>query len=118
MSCSRGWCGTRPVGQAHDVYVRLDQSRDDRSAAEVDRAHVRDIAGNGIANRDEPPVPDRDHAGNGVPAIHRVDAAVDERERFIDCGRRGGRLRRNVRRALGRRRPDSRRGRRPEEPSA
>ena len=105
----------RPIGQAHDVHMGLDQSGDDRSSAEVDRAHVRNVAGRGVADRNESPVPDGDHARDSVPAVHRVDAAVHERERFIDCGRRGRRLRRSVRSDLRGSCPDSRRGRRPEE---
>jgi hypothetical protein len=41
------------------VDVRFDQSGHDRAVAEIDRAHVRDVARSGVADRDESPVPDR-----------------------------------------------------------
>ncbi|MNC90435.1 hypothetical protein D3C83_65340 [compost metagenome] len=70
----------RTVGKADDVDVRFDQAGDDRPAAQVDDAEV-GRPGDVPADGRKAPVADHDRVGDGAARVHRVDSAVDERER-------------------------------------
>jgi hypothetical protein len=67
-----------PVGQAHGVDVRLDQTGNRHAAAEVD--HAGTLGVDAPADVGEHAVLDQDLLDDGVAAVHGVDAAVHERE--------------------------------------
>ena len=70
-----------PVVDADDVTVRFDQAGKDGLAAEVDRPRRACRHRGGIrADCDEAAIPDRHGVGDGVGAVHGVDAAIDQNE--------------------------------------
>ena len=70
------------VPQAHDVDMRLDQSRHDRAAAQIDDANAGSRRRCGV-HRHKPAVSNGDGGGDGVGRVHGVDSAVDQRERLF-----------------------------------
>ena len=81
----------RPVRQADDVHVRLDEPRHHRAAAQVDAAS-RGARRRRVAGRDDAAAADGDATHHGGARIHRVDAPVHQHQ--IVRGWTGGRCRR------------------------
>ena len=79
------------VGEAYAVDVGFDDARDDRAPLQID--HLRAGLRGGVvrgADRREAAVADGHGTRDGVARVHRVDAAVDERQ-VLRRPARGGR---------------------------
>ncbi len=70
----------RPVGQAHDVDVTLDEPGHYGAAAQIDDARVRRARRCVVAHARDAAVTDRDRAHHGVAHIEGVDTAVHQIE--------------------------------------
>jgi hypothetical protein len=69
-----------PVGQAHDVVVRLDHAGDHGAPAEVDHVGARVARDGVVADGRELAVLHGDRRDDAVGVVHRVDAAVDQHQ--------------------------------------
>ena len=75
-----------PIPHQHDVVVVVDDARHRRAAFQVDHPDAGSRPGRRPADGGEASVPDRHRVHDGVAAVHRVDAAVDEDELRIGRG--------------------------------
>ena len=96
----------RPVVDADDVAVRLDEAGKDGLAAEVDRPRrTRGHCGRLRADCNEAASLDRHRVGDGIGAVHRVDAAIDQNQIRSPTGTRATALRQRRRARKPRSRP-------------
>src|SRR5437899_12885154 len=75
---------TWPVAHEYVVVVRVDQTRDDRAALQIQPA--RTASGQAVPNRGKPSVLDHRLRGDAVGGVHRMDLAVDEQQRLRRLG--------------------------------